>query len=338
MTIRMVEHDLVLAPHTSGAQRIATLVAVLFPFVGLVAAICYAWGWGFSWVELTSLLFMYLATGIGITVGYHRLFAHRSFETVRPVRFVLAVLGSMSVQGPLLKWVAIHRRHHQHSDQAEDPHSPNGFGGGVRGMLAGLWHAHIGWMFTADYPNLSRYVHDLQRDKLLRIASQLFGTWVVLGLLIPTALGGLLTGTWVGALLGFLWGGLARIFLVHHVTWSINSICHLWGRRRFKSRDHSRNNLVCGFLALGEGWHNNHHAFPASAKHGLMWWELDLSFVVVRVLKLLGLAWRVQLPGPEAIAAKHIEADVDDERRNRVRCGSESCIAQKSRLASDAMV
>jgi stearoyl-CoA desaturase (delta-9 desaturase) len=302
----MADHDLGLGARSTPGQQIVTMVAVLVPFLGLIAAIIGLWGWAFTWVELLLLLVMYLATGLGITVGYHRLFAHRSFEAVRPVKFALAVLGAMSVQGPLLKWVAIHRRHHQHSDRAEDPHSPNRFGGGVRGVLVGFWHAQIGWMFTEDHPNLSRYVRDLQTDRLLRAVSRLFGVWVLLGLLIPTALGGLLMGTWTGALLGFLWGGLTRIFLVHHVTWSINSICHLWGRRPFRSQDQSRNNFICGVLALGEGWHNNHHAFPASARHGLRWWELDLSFIVIRFLELLGLAWRIKLPSPEKMAIRRV--------------------------------
>lgn len=277
-------------------QQAVTATAVVLPFLGLLTAIGLWWGRGFTWTELSLFLGMYLATGLGVTVGYHRLFTHRSFETVRPIKFVLAVLGSMSIEGPLLRWAAVHRRHHQNSDGAEDPHSPNGFGGGVRGVLAGWWHAHIGWMFADPPPNLGRYVADLQADKLLRIISRLFPLWVVLGLMIPTILGALMTGTWTGAVLGFIWGGLVRTFFVHHATWSINSVCHLWGWRPFRTRDHSRNNLLFGVLGLGEGWHNNHHAFPSSARHGLKWWEFDLSYLVIRALELIGLAWRVRLP------------------------------------------
>ncbi len=280
----------------SAGQKIGTLVALIAPFVGLLVAVYGFWGWGVTWVELALLLTMYMATGLGVTVGYHRLFAHRSFETVRPLKFLLAVFGSMAVQGPVLKWVAVHRRHHQHSDKAEDPHSPHHFGGGFRGTIAGFWHAHIGWIFKADYPNLKRYIRDLQSDTLVRITSRLFGLWVFLGLLIPTVLGWFLTGTWTGALLGLLWGGLVRIFLGHHVTWSINSICHLWGSRPFDRGDLSRNNFIFGVLGLGEGWHNNHHAFPYSARHGLRWWELDLSYLVIRALEQLGLARCVRVP------------------------------------------
>ncbi len=302
----MINEDPISSPRVSRLHQAVVVVGVVVPFLGLIAAVSFWWGRGLSWTELSLFLGMYIATGLGVTVGYHRLFTHRSFETVRPVKVALAVLGSMAIEGPVLTWAAVHRRHHQHSDEAEDPHSPNHFGGGIRGVLTGLWHAHIGWMFAADPPNLSGYVADLREEKLIRVVSRLFGVWVVLGLLIPTVLGGLLTWTWTGAFLGFIWGGLVRIFFVHHATWSINSVCHLWGRRPFKSRDLSRNNFLFGVVGLGEGWHNNHHAFPASARHGLRWWELDLSYLVIEALRIVGLAWRVRLPGPRALAAKRL--------------------------------
>jgi len=275
---------------------VVNFVAVVAPFLGLVAAAISLWGWGFSWVHLGLLLGMYALTALGITVGFHRLFSHRAFETNGAIQFLLAALGSMAAEGSLLKWVALHRRHHQYSDQPGDPHSPHQRGGSLLGLLGGLWHAHVGWVFRADPPDLSRYVKDLRQSSSLRTASALFPLWVVIGLLVPTALGGLLTGTWMGALFGLLWGGLARIFLVHHVTWSVNSVCHLWGCRPFQTNDHSRNNFLFGVLALGEGWHNNHHAFPTSARHGLRWWQIDMSYWVIRALTLLGLAWKVTLP------------------------------------------
>ncbi len=308
-----------LSSRSSRAQRIVTGIIVVIPFLGLIAAISSLWGRAVTWTELVPFLVMYVATGLGITIGYHRLFTHRSFETFRPIKLLLAVLGSMSVQGPLLKWAAVHRRHHQHSDQSEDPHSPHRFGGSALGLVAGLWHAHIGWMFTADHPNLSSYVRDLYADRLARNVSRLFVVWAILGLLIPAGLGGLLSGTWLGVLLGFIWGGLARVFLVHHLTWSINSVCHLWGRRPFRDADESRNNLLFGILGLGEGWHNNHHAFPTSARHGLRWWELDLSYVVIYLLKLLGLAWRVRVPAPESIAAKRLPPSARNEHRSSLK-------------------
>lgn len=276
--------------------RLLNLAAVVLPFLGFVAVVVSLWGRGFHWVDGGLLLGMYVLTALGITVGYHRLFTHRAFETNRGVQFVLAILGSMAVEGPLLKWVAVHRRHHQHSDTHEDPHSPHEQGDSFLGLLRGLWHAHVGWLFQPEPPNLTHYVKDLRQSRLLRAASKLFPLWVTLGLLVPAVLGGLLTGTWMGVVSGFLWGGLARIFLVHHVTWSINSICHLWGRQPFQTGDHSRNSFVLGVLGLGEGWHNNHHAFPPSARFGLRWWQIDVGYWFICVLALLGLASRVRQP------------------------------------------
>jgi stearoyl-CoA desaturase (delta-9 desaturase) len=171
-------------------------------------------------------------------------------------------------------------------------------------MLRGIWHAHMGWFLTSGAQNLSRYVQDLRQSAAVRVANALFPVWVLAGLLIPAGLGGLLSGTWMGALCGLLWGGLARICLVHHVTWSVNSVCHLWGGRPYPGADHSRNNFVFGVLALGEGWHNNHHAFPTSARHGLRWWQFDVSYWVIRGLALLGLAWQVKLPAHQRLTAQ----------------------------------
>jgi stearoyl-CoA desaturase (delta-9 desaturase) len=270
--------------------RLVNLAVVVLPFLGFVALVVSVWGWGFHWVDLALLLGMYALTAIGITVGYHRLFTHRAFETRPAVKFILAVLGSMAVEGPLLKWVAVHRRHHQHSDKAEDPHSPHVEEHGFLGVLRGFWHAHMGWFFQPDPPELPRYVKDLRESRGLRIASALFPLWAILSLLVPAALGGLLMRSWIGVVTGLLWGGLARIFLVHHVTWSINSICHLWGSRPFRTSDESRNNFIFGALGFGEGWHNNHHAFPTSARLGLRWWQLDLGYWLICILAWLGLA------------------------------------------------
>lgn len=301
--------ELTVSPHESAVEnseemhlpvsmgaRIATLTVVIAPFAGTLAAIILLWGRSFSWVEFGLLLSMYVLTVLGITVGFHRLFTHRAFETSRVVQCIFAVLGSMAVQGPLFKWVAYHRRHHQHSDQHDDPHSPYNGSNSILGVLRGAWHAHIGWFFVPDPPDLYRYVKDLNKSKLLRAISVLFPLWVAIGLLIPAIIGGLITHSWMGALLGLLWGGLVRIFLVHHVTWSINSVCHLWGRTPFKTTDRSRNNFLFGVLGLGEGWHNNHHAFPTSARHGLRWWQIDVSYYVIRMLALCRLVWKVKLP------------------------------------------
>jgi len=288
----------------SPAVYIANLIAIIGPIVGLVVAMLLLWGWGFSGTALGLLLGMYLITGLGITVGYHRLFTHRSFETNGFIKMVLGVLGSMAVEGPVLQWVAHHRCHHQYSDVDGDPHSPNQHGMGVLGMLRGLWHAHVGWVFRPDAPDLMGYVGDLKHSKLIRVISVLFPLWVLAGMIIPTVLGGVITLSWSGALLGFIWGGLVRIFLVHHLTWSVNSVCHLWGTRPFRTNDQSRNNFLFGILALGEGWHNNHHAFPTSARHGLRWWQIDISYWMIRGLVLLRLAWRVKVPSADLLLAR----------------------------------
>ena len=295
--------------------KFVNLVAVVLPFVGLVMAIVLLWGVAFDWVYLGILAVMYLLTAVGVTVGYHRLFTHRSFKAPRVVAATLAVLGSMAVEGPLIRWVATHRRHHQHSDDEHDPHSPHGHGAGVMNTLRGMWHAHMGWVFLPDAKGMARYTADLRRDGVIRVMSKLFPLWVLLGLAIPAALGGLLTWSWMGVLLGFIWGGLARIFLVHHVTWSVNSVCHVWGSRPFKSNDESRNNAVFGVLALGEGWHNNHHAFPTSARHGLRWWEVDASYWVIRGMEKVGLASDVRVPTPERIQRKRTRLEEATARR-----------------------
>jgi len=288
----------------SRAEQITLLCAVVLPLIGLGLAIAFLWGRGITWLELGLFVAMYVVTAGGITVGYHRLFTHSSFETPKFLRALFAIAGSMAVQGPVLTWVAVHRKHHQHSDHEEDPHSPHAHGGGVIGMLKGMWHAHVGWVFEPKPHGLARYVKDLIDDRTVLIVDKLFPLWVALGLALPAVIAGIVTQSWTGALLGFIWGGLVRVFMVHHVTWSINSVCHVWGTRPFKSHDQSTNNLVFGMLALGEGWHNNHHAFPTSAKHGLKWYQFDASYVFIKTLSLLGLARNIRVPTPDRIASK----------------------------------
>lgn len=286
------------------AHRAIVLAVIVIPFIGFLTAVVFAWGWGITWTEVALLLAMYVLTGFGVTVGYHRLFTHRSFGTGRIITAFLGVLGSMAVEGPLLRWVAVHRAHHQHSDTAEDPHSPHGHGSGIRGIIVGFFNAHMGWMLLRSDRKLARYTADLRKDRLVRRVSRLFFVWVALGLLIPAVIGGLISMSWTGALLGMLWGGLVRVFFLHHVTWSVNSVCHLWGTRPFRSNDESRNNPIVGVLGMGEGWHNNHHAFPTSARHGLRWWEIDLSWMLIWALRKLNLAWEVRLPTAERMAAR----------------------------------
>jgi stearoyl-CoA desaturase (delta-9 desaturase) len=288
--------------------RIVNLIGVVLPFVGLIVAISLLWGVAFNWIYLVLLFVMYLISGLGITIGYHRYFTHKSFQTSRFVQALLAISGSMAFEGSVLQWAAVHRSHHQHSDDEHDPHSPHTHGAGVWNAIRGMWHAHMGWLFRRRTLSLQKYVVDLKKDRLITTMSALFPLWALLGLAIPALLGGLITMSWMGALLGFIWGGLVRVFFVHHVTWSINSVCHIWGTRPFNSHDESRNNPIFGVLGLGEGWHNNHHAFPTSARHGLRWWQLDISYIIIRALSWVGIVWDVRVPSPARVAAKRANA------------------------------
>jgi len=290
----------------SRTHKLINLLGVSLPVAGLVIAIVLLWGQGVGVTAIAILVVGYLLTGIGITVGYHRLFTHRSFETYPAVRYTLALLGQMGVEGDVVTWVADHRKHHQFSDREGDPHSPHAeFGDGPLEALKGLWHAHTGWLFTSvGRADRARYAKDLVQDAGLRTIAKLFLPLVVVSLVVPALVGWMLIGGWYGFVSGLVWGGAVRILLLHHVTWSINSICHFWGRRRFESPDESRNVWWLSWLSFGESWHNNHHAFPSSAFHGLRRFEIDPGGWVIRGLEACGLAWRVvRIPG-ERQAAK----------------------------------
>jgi stearoyl-CoA desaturase (delta-9 desaturase) len=280
--------------------------AVVLPFVAFLTAVPMVWNELLGWSDLALLAGMYFLTTLAITVGFHRLLTHRAFATYRPIEYVFAALGSMAVEGPVIGWVTDHRRHHAHPDVDGDPHSPHvGHGRGLRGTLRGLWHAHVGWLF--DHPTAEgaeRYAPDLLEDRGMLAISRAFPALVALGLAIPFALGWLLTGELRGALTALFWAGLVRIFLVHHVTFSINSVCHFFGRRRFATSDESTNVFWLAIPSLGESWHHNHHAFPRSATHGLRWWEVDIGGVVIRLMRRLGLAWNVVLIPPERQRAR----------------------------------
>jgi stearoyl-CoA desaturase (delta-9 desaturase) len=290
----------------SRARRLANLGAVVAPLLAFVAAVVLLWNRLVGWADLAVLATMYVTTALGVTVGFHRLLTHRSFETGRPVRVALAALGSMAVQGPVITWVADHRKHHAFADEEGDPHSPHADQGeGVAAALRGLWHAHVGWLLESQSnASARRYARDLLGDPAIRAVSRAFPALVLCGLLIPFALGVGITGSLAGGLTAALWGGPVRIFLVHHVTWSVNSICHFFGRRRFRTEDHSTNVFWLALPSLGEAWHHNHHAFPTSAFHGLRRRELDLSGLFIRGLEKLGLAWNVVRVPPERQRAK----------------------------------
>ena len=289
------------------AHRISNLIGAIVPFVAFILAIPLLWNTWIGWSDVAVFAIMYLAAGLGVTVGYHRLLTHRSFQTYMPVQYVFAVLGSMAVQGPVIAWVADHRKHHAHTDEEGDPHSPHvGHGEGFLASLHGLWYAHMGWLFDSHGRAEGRkYARDLVEDNGMRAINRHFLWLVLMSLALPAFLGFLFTGgTLKGAVTGLFWGGLVRIFMLHHVTWSINSVCHFFGRRRFAIEDHSTNVFWLALPSFGESWHHNHHAFPRSAVHGMKWYEVDPSGWIIRAMKRMKLAWNVVEISPERQAQK----------------------------------
>jgi stearoyl-CoA desaturase (delta-9 desaturase) len=279
-------------PRIGTGQKVGNMFGVALPFVAFIVAIVLLWNSVVGWLDLAIMAVMYVLTGLGVTVGYHRLLTHRSFQTSRPVLYAFAILGSMSVQGPVLSWVADHRKHHAHTDEEGDPHSPHLAGRGFAGAIKGLWHSHVGWLFSLkDRAEPERYARDWLEDPGMRLINRLFFVWLLLGIAIPFAIG-----------LGM--GGAVRIFFLHHVTFSINSVCHFFGRRSFATEDESRNVFWLAPLSFGESWHNNHHAFPRSAFHGLRWTQVDPGGIVIRLLERTGLAWNVVRITPERQAEK----------------------------------
>lgn len=288
-------------------QQLAMFLSIVIPILILIAAILLVWQEVPSmvgWPQMISMIVMYCIAGFGTTVGYHRLLTHKAFESPRWVRAMLGIFGSTGAQGALMRWCATHRRHHQSSDHEGDPHSPHLFGSGTWAVLRGMFYAHMCWQLEADKPDTARSVSDLLADRWLMRVDQLYWLWVALGILLPGAFVGLWYGTWQGAVSGMIWGGFVRICLMQHVTWSINSVCHVWGTRPFQTSDHSANNWICAVLALGEGWHNNHHAFPTSARQGLRWWQFDSSWLVIKAMKAVGLAWNLRTPTESAMKVR----------------------------------
>jgi stearoyl-CoA desaturase (delta-9 desaturase) len=287
-------------------EKGVNLGAVVVPFIATITAIVLLWN---SWVTAADLIIaavMYVLTAVGITVGFHRLLTHRSFQTSKPLEYTFAILGSMAVQGPVIAWVADHRKHHAHTDEEGDPHSPHvSPDGGVQSVFKGLWHAHSGWLMSSQgRADWKKYAPDLYEDKGMRYINRHFGFLVYMSLAIPALAGFLVSGTLAGAAGGLLWGGFVRIFFVHHVTWSVNSVCHFLGTRRFDTDDRSTNVFWLALPSLGESWHHNHHAFPRSAVHGLKRWEPDPSALIISALEKLGLARNVVRISPERQAQR----------------------------------
>ncbi len=288
-------------------DRTLTGLVTVLPFIALGFVAWQLWEKALNWHDVVVFFATYIPLTLGITVGFHRHLTHRAFKTNKWVRGTLAALGSAAIEGPVISWVADHRKHHAFSDRHGDPHSPHVEAGpGWRGVLAGLFHAHVGWLFIhTQRGKRDRYAPDLIADPTIRFIDRTFLLWVLLGLAFPFALGFLLSGgSWVGGLTGLLWGGAVRMLVLHHVTYSINSICHVFGRRRFATDDESRNVAWLSLVTMGEAWHNNHHAFPTSAAHGLRRWEIDPSALVIRGLEKTGLAWDVVRISPERQSRK----------------------------------
>jgi len=276
-------------------NRALTALITVGPILALVFAGWQLWDGLLRGSDLIVFAILYTLTGLGITIGFHRLFTHRSFKTSPALRGVFAVLGSAAIEGPIISWVADHRKHHAFSDREGDPHSPHvDHGIGLRGNLRGLAHAHLGWLFIhTERGSRERYAPDLLADPVVSFVDRTFFVWALGGLAAAFFLGGIIGGSWRAALTGLLWGGAVRMLVLHHVTYSINSLCHFFGRRDYATGDHSRNLAWLAPLSLGEAWHNNHHAFPTSAFHGLSWRQIDVSALVIRGLERAGLCWDV---------------------------------------------
>jgi stearoyl-CoA desaturase (Delta-9 desaturase) len=271
--------------HSSLVYKAIVLVVVIVPLLATALAIGLLWQRAAHWSDVILLASMYTLVAFGVTVGYHRMLTHRSFRPNPVVKLFLLILGSMSLEGPAIDWAATHIKHHAQADHEGDPHSP----------VHGFFHAHMGWIFDSEQADPNVYCRNLVNDRMVVFASRTFIVWSLLALAIPFALGG-----WSG----LLWGGLVRIFLTHHVTWSVNSVCHTFGKREFETNDLSRNEWIVGLLGFGEGWHNNHHAFPRSAFHGLHWWQFDFSGYVIWTLERFGLAREVYRVTPELLARR----------------------------------
>ncbi|HET7531440.1 MAG TPA: acyl-CoA desaturase [Mycobacteriales bacterium] len=309
---RMPEpRPLAYVPGTMRRARLEQVILAAFivvPLLAVAAAVPVMWGWGLGWHDVVIAFVMYAISGHGITVGYHRYFTHGSFKAPRPVRIALAVAGSLAIEGPVIRWVADHRRHHAFSDKEGDPHSPWRYGNDVKSLTKGLWHAHIGWLFDVEQTNQERFAPDLLADKDIVRVDRLFMRLTAVTLLLPPLVGFVWSGfAWQGALTAFFWGSLVRVALLHHTTWSINSICHTIGERPFRTRDKATNVWWLAILSMGESWHNLHHADPTAARHGVLKGQLDSSARIIWVMEKLRLAREVRWPSRERVARLSVQ-------------------------------
>jgi stearoyl-CoA desaturase (delta-9 desaturase) len=286
-------------------EQVVLAIVIVIPLLAVAAAVPVAWGWGLGWRDIVIAFVMYAISGHGITVGFHRYFTHGAFKAKRALRLALAVAGSLAIEGPVIRWVADHRRHHAYSDREGDPHSPWRYGANLRSLIKGLWHAHIGWMFDIEQTSHERFAPDLLADSAIVRISKAFPTLTAVSLLTPPLVGYLWSGfRWQGALTAFFWASLVRVCLLHHVTWSINSICHAVGKRPFAARDKSANVWWLAIPSMGESWHNLHHADPTAARHGVLRGQLDSSGRIIWAFEKLHLAYDVKWPSPQRIQSK----------------------------------
>jgi stearoyl-CoA desaturase (delta-9 desaturase) len=300
----------VITGQRNAATQIAVYIFILVPFAALIAAVPFAWGWGLTWVDVVLFGAFYWLTLLGVTVGYHRHLTHGSFKAKRGMRIALALAGSFAVQSPPITWVADHRRHHAFSDREGDPHSPWLFGTSPWALARGFWHAHMGWIFERDVTNKERFAPDLMADKDLVRINRLFVLWTTLTFLLPAVLGGLITWSWWGALTAFFWAGFVRVAVLHHITWSTNSICHMIGERPFVSRDKAANFWPLAILSGGESWHNLHHADPTCARHGVKRGQIDISARTIWLFERFGWVYDVRWPTSQRLAKITAGAEV----------------------------
>ena len=288
----------------SPLDRFMIGVFVAIPLLAVLAAIPLAWGWGLGWHDIVIGAAFYVVAGYGVTMGFHRHFTHCSFKANKPLRAALALAGSLAIEGPVLVWVADHRRHHKYSDKEGDPHSPWRFGDDWKALTKGFLYAHVGWLFNPNRTSQEKFCPDLLADKTIRRISNTFPLWVLVSLLLPALIGGLWSMSLAGALTAFFWASLVRICLLHHVTWSINSVCHTFGNEDFDVRDKSRNVAWLAIPSFGESWHNLHHSDPTCARHGALEGQIDITARAIWVAEKLGWAWDVRWPDEERLSGK----------------------------------
>jgi len=293
-----------LAGENSPFERFLIKLFTVVPALAVAAAVPLAWGWGLGWTDIALAVFFYCLTCLGVTIGFHRYFTHGAFKANRTLRVALAVAGSMSMQGPIIGWVADHRRHHAFADREGDPHSPWLFGTSIGALAKGFWHAHMGWMFRRELSNAARFAPDLLADPDIQRVNRMFPVLTAVTLLAPAVAGGLISWSWWGALTAFFWASLVRVAVLHHITWSVNSICHMIGDRPFEARDKSANFWPLAIVSMGESWHNSHHADPTCARHGVRRGQIDISARLIRLFEIFGWATAVRWPRPERLARK----------------------------------